>query len=81
MTLAATAYLDALEDAQRSSSAYDFASEERFRWHWTTPGNFPRNGLPLWEMTETQRSRAFELLAASLSGMGFQKSLDIISLQ
>lgn len=81
MTLAATAYLDALEDAQRSSSAYDFASEERFRWHWTTPGNFPRNGLPLRAMTEAQRSRAFDLLAASLSGMGFQKSLDIISLQ
>ena len=81
MTLAATAYLEALDDGQRSISAYDFASDERFRWHWTTPGNFPRNGLPLREMTETQRSRAFDLLAASLSGMGFQKSLDIISLQ
>ena len=81
MTLAATAYLEALDDAQRSISSYDFASDERFRWHWTTPGSFPRNGLPLRGMTEAQRSRAFDLLTASLSGMGFQKSLDIISLQ
>lgn len=81
MTLAATAYLETLDEAGRAASLYGFGDAERFRWHWTTPRNFPRNGLPLREMTEAQRSRAFDLLEASLSGMGFQKSLDIISLQ
>ena len=81
MTLAATLFSEALDPGQRDKAVYAFNSDERFRWHWTTPRNFPRNGLPLREMSDAQRSRAFDLLQASLSSMGFEKSLDIISLQ
>jgi hypothetical protein len=51
------------------------------RWHWTTPRNFPRNGLPLREMTPAQRDLALALLQSSVSEAGYYKALDIISLQ
>ena len=77
----ATRYLDSLDSAQRTKSAYAFNDPEYTRWHWTTPQNFPRNGLPLREMQPAQRDAAFALLQASQSAYGLQKSLDIISLQ
>jgi hypothetical protein len=81
MTSAATALLDALDEGQHAKATYDFADPERTRWHWTTPGNFPRNGLPLREMTPEQRDKAMTLLQSGVSSGGFQKALDIISLQ
>jgi len=77
----AALYLDSLDESQRTKSSYAFNDPELMRWHWTTPGNFPRNGLPLREMGTSQREAAFALLQTSLSAYGLQKSLDIISLQ
>jgi hypothetical protein len=74
-------YLDMLDESQWSKTSYAFNDPELTRWHWTTPGNFPRNGLPLREMGGSQRDAAFALLQTSLSAYGLQKSLDIISLQ
>jgi hypothetical protein len=74
-------YLASLDESQRAKSTYAFNDPELTRWHWTTPGGFPRNGLPLREMQIPQRDAAFALLRASQSGYGLQKSLDIISLQ
>lgn len=77
----ATGYLALLDEAQRTKTSYAFNDPEFTRWHWTTPGNFPRNGLPLREMETGQRDAAFTLLQISQSAYGLQKSLDIISLQ
>jgi len=77
----ATGYLDSLDQSQRTKSTYAFNDPELTRWHWTTPRNVPRNGLPLREMGTPQREAAFALLQTSLSAYGLQKSLDIISLQ
>ncbi|HUG33654.1 MAG TPA: DUF3500 domain-containing protein [Anaerolineales bacterium] len=77
----ATRYLETLDSAQRAKSTYAFNDPELTLWHWTTPRNFPRNGLPLREMQTSQRDAAFALLQTSLSAYGLQKSLDIISLQ
>jgi hypothetical protein len=77
----ATRYLDSLDPSQRTKSTYGFNDPEWTRWHWTTPQNFPRNGLPLREMNTAQRDAAFALLQTSVSTYGLQKSLDIISLQ
>jgi hypothetical protein len=77
----AARYLESLDDYRRSRTSYAFNDPELTRWHWTTPGNFPRNGLPLREMEVSQREAAFALLQTSLSAYGLQKSLDIISLQ
>ncbi|RPJ27797.1 MAG: DUF3500 domain-containing protein, partial [Chloroflexi bacterium] len=77
----ATRYLESLDESQRTKTSYAFNDPELTRWHWTTPGNYPRNGLPLREMQPAQRDAAFALLQTSLSTYGLQKSLDIISLQ
>ena len=77
----ATRYLDSLDSSQRTKSTYAFNDPELTRWHWTTPQNVPRNGLPLREMATGQRDAAFALLQTSQSAYGLQKSLDIISLQ
>lgn len=78
---ATTRFLESLDGARLDKATYDFSDAERFRWHWTTPGNFPRNGLPLTEMTQAQKDAAFALLQASVSAPGFQKSREIMSLQ
>lgn len=81
MTLAAQNFLNQLDDVQRTKATYAFDDAERFRWHWTTPGNFPRNGLPLRDMNETQKNAAHALLQASISTVGYEKSVNIMSLQ
>lgn len=81
MAAQAARYLDSLDESQRTKTSYDFNDTELTRWHWTTPSNFPRNGLPLREMQTPQRDAALALLQTSLSAYGMQKSLDIISLQ
>jgi hypothetical protein len=78
---AATQFLASLDDAARSKASYDFGDAERQRWHWTTPAGFPRNGLPLNEMNPDQRNLAMSLLRASVSPAGYQKALEIMSLQ
>ena len=81
MARAATRFLDALDAKQRAKATYAFADAERTRWHWTTPSGFPRNGLALKEMNPGQRDAALNLLQVSVSSAGYQKALDIISLQ
>lgn len=74
-------FLESLDAGRLDKATYDFADQERFRWHWTTPGGFPRNGLPLTEMTPEQKAAAFALLDASLAPAGAQKARDIMALQ
>lgn len=81
MARAADAFLQSLSADQRAQAVYAFDDAERVRWHWTTPGNFPRNGLPLTRLTPAQRTAAFALLQAGVSPAGYQKALDIMSLQ
>ena len=81
MAQAATRFWGALDPTQQTKATYSFGDEERVRWHWTTPRNFPRNGLPLNEMTADQKTLALALLQASVSAAGFTKALDIMSLQ
>lgn len=78
---ATTRFLESLDNARLDKATYAFDDAERFRWHWTTPGGFPRNGLPLTEMTPAQKDAAFALLQTSLSPQGFQKAREIMSLQ
>jgi hypothetical protein len=78
---AAQSFLESLEGERRGMATYTFDDAERVRWHWTTPSGFPRNGLPLRDMTEAQRAAAMALLQQSVSPAGYQKSLEIMSLQ
>ncbi|MEZ4861944.1 MAG: DUF3500 domain-containing protein [Caldilineaceae bacterium] len=78
---AATKFQNVLTPEQQAKATYAFADAERTRWHWTTPRNFPRNGLPLREMDETQKTLALTLLQSSIAPAGFEKALNIMALQ
>jgi hypothetical protein len=81
MAASATAFLNALGDDQRAKATYPFSDAERLRWHWTTPGNFRRNGLSLREMNTGQRELAMTVLRSGVSEAGYRQALDIMSLQ
>ena len=78
---AAATFLASLDGQALARATYPFADPERQRWHWTVLSSFPRNGLPLNEMSEEQRELALALLQASLSDAGYRKDRDIMALQ
>ena len=78
MSRAAKALLAALDDGQRQKIQFDFGSEERFNWHFVPR---TRLGLPLKEMTESQRAAAFALLKTGLSQQGYTKAETIRSFE
>jgi hypothetical protein len=77
----ARAFLASLSPASRDRASFPFGSAERTRWHWTTPAGFPRNGLPLRDVSARQRRLALALLRASSSATGYRKALGIMALQ
>ena len=74
-------FLEGLTPEQRNKSELSFDVNDRFRWHFVPVEMFPRQGLPLKEMNETQREDAFQLLATSLSAKGYEKAQAIINLE
>ena len=78
MSDAATAFLHSLSPEQHVKTVLAFDDEERMNWYYTP---VPRKGLPLKEMTSTQRALALALLNAGLSQRGYIKAMTIISLE
>ncbi|MEO6183467.1 MAG: DUF3500 domain-containing protein, partial [Verrucomicrobiota bacterium] len=78
MAKAATDFLKGLQPEQQTKASFDLKSEERENWHFIPK---PRNGLPLKEMTQKQRSLAFALLKSGLSDRGYGKATNIMSLE
>jgi len=81
MASAAGRFLDSLTPEQRSRAAFAFGSDDRLRWHFIPNEMFPRKGLMLKDMTETQRRRAHDLLRTGLSARGYSKVTSIIQLE
>ena len=79
MAGAASRFLAALSPEQRAQAAFAFDTDERFRWHFV-PG-FPRKGLPIKAMTESQRKLAHDLLRTGLSQNGYLTYTAIIHLE
>lgn len=75
---AAKAFMTSLDTAKLQRTCFPFENEERFNWHFVPRA---RKGLPLKEMTETQRSKAYLLLKASLSNEGYKKATAIVELE
>lgn len=78
MAGAANAWLATLSPDQKEKATYSFADDERENWHFIPR---ERNGLPLKEMTPSQRYLAHALLSSGLSNRGYMKSLTIMSLE
>lgn len=74
----ATAFLNLLDESQKTKVLYAYDDEERFNWHFVPR---ERNGLPFKEMNEKQHQAALALLKTCLSEQGYQKANNIIALE
>jgi hypothetical protein len=81
MTTAATKFLQGLTPEQRQQAALAFEGEERLRWHFIPTETFPRKGLLIRNMNESQRTLAHELLKAGLSQTGYLTASAIMDLE
>jgi hypothetical protein len=78
MAAAANNLLAALNSDQRAKALYEMKDEVRFDWHFIPK---PRKGLPVKEMTPSQRNLAHALLSTGLSQAGYVKAATIMSLE
>ena len=81
MATAANRFIESLTPDQRAQAAFEFQSDERTKWHFIPTEMFPRNGLTLKAMTDTQRARAHDLLSAGLSQRGYLTATAIMDLE
>src|SRR5436190_8034373 len=78
MADAANKLLAALDADQKGKAQFEFKADERENWHYIPKS---RNGLPIKEMNGPQRQLAHALLASGLSGHGYEKATNIMSLE
>ena len=81
MATAATRFLEGLSPELRQKATFPYESEERMRWNFIPTNTFPRNGVPLKEMSEAQRDLARNLLRAALSQKGMLTATSIMDLE
>ena len=81
MSSAASKWLASLSPEQRDRAVFPFDSEERMRWHYVPNETFPRKGLTIKDMTESQRALAHELLKTGLSARGYLTATSIMELE
>jgi hypothetical protein len=79
MIKATTALLDSLTPEQRQKMSFPIDAAERTRWNFIPTNMFPRQGVPLKEMTEPQRNLANDLLRTALSQRGFAVATSIMN--
>jgi hypothetical protein len=78
MRSAATDFVNSLDAKQRAKAIYDYLDGERIFWYYP-PTN--RHGLPLRDMSDTQRSLAMDLMKAGLSERAYGQAAGIIDLE
>src|SRR5207244_8774251 len=81
MPPAATQFLASLTPEQRKQATFDFSSDERLHWHFIPTETFPRKGLTIKEMNESQRGLAHDLIKAGLSQRGYLTATSIMDLE
>jgi hypothetical protein len=79
MATATSALLNSLNAEQRQKMALPLDSADRTRWNFVPTSMFPRQGLPLKDMTEPQRKLAHELLRTALSQRGYAVTTSIMT--
>jgi Protein of unknown function (DUF3500) len=71
-------FLQALTAEQRTKTTFAVDDEEWLKWN--NVHRYARQGVNFQEMTETQRTRAFDLMRSSLSAKGFERSRNVMKL-
>jgi hypothetical protein len=78
MRAAAVQFLASLTAVQRERTLFPVADDE---WRlWNNVHRYPRQGVSFLELEAAQRAAAYELMRASLSARGFEKSRNIMRL-
>lgn len=78
MQASVQAFLQTLTPEQRKVATYGFDDEERFNWHFIPR---ERKGLPLKQMTTSQREVAMAIIKTGLSQSGYTKVTDIMDME
>ncbi len=73
----ATAFLTALDEAQRGEAMFGFDGRQRKAWNFMLGSRFAP-GLALEQMNSEQKDLALELLATGASKLGLEKSMNIM---
>jgi len=81
MAAAATKFLESLTPDQRRHATFAFDGSERTHWNFIPTELFPRKGLTIKQMSESQRRLAHELLKAGLSQRGYMTATQIMELE
>src|SRR5918994_5031690 len=81
MATAANRFLESLTPEQRQTATLPLDSEDLTRWHYVPINQFPRKGLPIKDMSESQRKLAHDLLRAGLSQRGYVTATAIMDLE
>jgi hypothetical protein len=81
MTTAANRFLSSLTPDQRQQAVFAFEGGERLNWHFIPTEMFPRKGLLIRSMNESQRKLAHELLKTGLSQRGYMTATSIMDLE
>jgi hypothetical protein len=81
MASAANRFLASLTPEQRQQAAFPFDSDDRSRWHYVPTESFPRKGLTIKAMNESQRQLAHALLKTGLSQRGYTTTTAIMNLE
>ncbi len=74
-------FINSLNPDQRERVVLAFDDTTKTRWHYLPNGMFPRPGMELGELSESQQERVFTLLRAYLSEAGYDKTRKIINLE
>jgi len=75
---AAQRFLQALTTDQRTKTTFAVDDEEWLKWN--NVHRYARQGVNFGDMNDTQRERAFDLMRASLSAKGFDRSRSVMKL-
>ncbi len=81
MSAAATRFLESLTPGQRQQATFAFDGSERTHWNFIPTEIFPRNGLTLGQMNQSQRTFAHDLLKAGLSQRGYMTATQVMELE
>ena len=81
MAAAAQAFVTSLAADERPQAVFDYASEERQRWHFIPNEMFPRKGVAFRAMSAAQQAKAHALLKTGLSQKGYMTASAIIQLE
>jgi uncharacterized protein DUF3500 len=81
MTTAANRFLEGLTPEQRLQAKLPLDSDDLTRWHYVPTNQFPRKGLAIKDMNESQRKLAHDLLRTGLSQRGYTTATEIMELE